>query len=106
MGFTDRLLPWLRKSPGSKMFHTKVKTTHTSRKVSTSGVSQTVILGSLLLSIFINDMLDEINSVGLIYTDNAKIWRFIESEKDSAELQNKLGKINEWGIDDESTINQ
>ena len=61
-----------------------------------SGIPQGTVLGPVLFVIYINDLLDEISSDGLMFADDAKIFRQITSREDATKLQNDLQKLEEW----------
>ena len=61
-----------------------------------SGIPQGTVLGPLLFVIYINDILDTIKSKGLLFADDAKIYRAISSKEDALELQGDLTRLEEW----------
>ena len=61
-----------------------------------SGIPQGTVLGPLLFVIYINDILDDINSEGLLFADDAKIFRTISCKDDSLLLQEDIGKLEAW----------
>ena len=61
-----------------------------------SGIPQGTVLGQVLFVIYINDLLDEISSDGLMFADDTKIFRQIASQEDAVELQSDLQKLQEW----------
>ena len=52
-----------------------------------SGVLQGTVLGPVLFIIYINDLLDEINSEGVLFADDTKIFNCILYKEDAHKLQ-------------------
>ena len=61
-----------------------------------SGIPQGSVLGPLLFVVYINDLLDNINSTGLLFADDTKIFRKITSEDDAKLLQQDIALLEEW----------
>ena len=61
-----------------------------------SGIPQGTVLGPLLFVVYINDLLDNISSNGLMYADDTKIFREISSRADAEALQLDIQKLEEW----------
>ena len=61
-----------------------------------SGIPQGTVLGPLLFVLYINDLLDNISSNGLMYADDTKIFRHISSRNDAEALQSDIRKLEEW----------
>ena len=61
-----------------------------------SGIPQGTVLGPVLFVIYINDLLDNISSGGLMFADDTKIYRQITSRDDALQLQNDINKLEEW----------
>ena len=61
-----------------------------------SGVPQGSVLGPILFIIYINDLLDGLNSNGKLFADDAKIYRRVNGPQDVEPLQSDLDKVNKW----------
>ena len=61
-----------------------------------SGIPQGTVLGPLLFVIYINDILDNINSDGLLFADDTKIFRSITCKEDSQTLQDDIDELEKW----------
>ena len=61
-----------------------------------SGIPQGTVLGPLLFVLYINDILDSVESEGLLFADDTKIYRAITSKEDAQSLQSDLNTLEEW----------
>ena len=61
-----------------------------------SGIPQGTVLGPLLFIVYINDLLDEVASHGLLFADDTKIFRHVCSREDSTLLQKDLDTLDKW----------
>ena len=61
-----------------------------------SGVPQGSGLGPTLFLIYVNDLLDDVQSEGKLFADDAKIYRCIRDSDDQKQLQVDLDKLQEW----------
>ena len=61
-----------------------------------SGIPQGTCLGPLLFVIYINDLLDDIESDGFLFADDTKIFRKITSLEDSMTLQSDIDRLENW----------
>ena len=61
-----------------------------------SGVPQGTVLGPILFIIYINDLLDEINSEGVLFADDTKIFNCILNKEDAHRLQSDIDKLENW----------
>ena len=61
-----------------------------------SGIPQGTVLGPVLFVVYINDLLDNISSNGLMFADDTKIFRQVASSEDSKRLQQDLDRLEKW----------
>ena len=61
-----------------------------------SGVLQGSVLGRVLFLLFVNDLLDNLQSSGKLFADDAKIYRSIRSSDDCSFLQKDLDSLQVW----------
>ena len=58
-----------------------------------SGILQGSVLGPTLFVVFINDLPDVITGLSKMFADDAKVFRQIETNADTATLQNDLDNL-------------
>ena len=63
-----------------------------------SGVPEGAILASLIFSMYINDLPQHIQSHCLMYADDVKIFRKIQSPSDGKLLQDDLASLERWSV--------
>ena len=61
-----------------------------------SGIPQGNVLGPTLFISYINDLFDDINSDGLLFADDAKIFSHISSQEDALSLQSDIDLLDNW----------
>ena len=61
-----------------------------------SGVPQGSVLGSLLFTMFVNDIPSIVSSPVFMFADDTKIFRVIRNEEDYVTLQNDLNCLYSW----------
>ena len=74
--------------------------------IATLGVPQGSNLGPLLFLLFINDIVDKVeHSKILLYADDIKIFKTINSEEDAMLLQRDVDKIMSWSLSSNLFLN-
>ena len=60
------------------------------------GIPQGTVLGPSIFVIYINDLLDDITSDGLLFADDTKVFRKIVSREDAIVLQSDIRLLEIW----------
>ena len=95
-GIDGEILVWITEYLKDRTQIVRVNGESSRTGVVISGIPQGTVLGPLLFVIYINDILDNVNSDGLLFADDAKIFRAISCKEDSLRLQDDIIKLEEW----------
>ena len=72
----------------------------------TSVIPQGSVLGSMLFTIFINDLPYEANNITKLFADDTKIHSAVNNITDQENIQSDLLKLDEWSKTWQLTFNQ
>ena len=89
-GIRDSLLHWFESLPTQRTQSVVTEGASSSPVVTTSGVPQRTVLGSLLFLMYINDLPDG------LFSDDALLYGSICCDKDTADLQDYLYRLEAW----------
>ena len=98
-GINGPLLSWLRSFLKDRFQRVIVRGTCSSWVSVKSGVSQGTVLGPIMLLIYINDISHGLSSPVKLFADDMKIYRVLNTEKDTGQLQGDLFKFQSWSVD-------
>ena len=71
----------------------------------TSGIPQGSHLGPLFFVVFINDLVETLSCPALLYADDLKVYKSIETLQDCHQLQHDLNNIQEWCSTNRMSLN-
>jgi len=100
------LFRWLRSYLSNRRFRVSIRGSFSSWSFATSGVPQGSVLGPTLFNIFINDLPSYLRySLCLLFADDLKIYRTINSASDYLLLQSDLSAVAKWAKDNRMSFN-
>ena len=70
-----------------------------------SGVPQGSVLGAVLILLYINDIITDVDSKINLFADDCALYREIKSAEDASALQNDLDRLYRWSCDGDMDFN-
>ena len=89
-GITGNILKWVKSFLNERTQVVKVNGAESKSSSVISSIPQGSVLGPTLFIIYINDLLENIESEGLLFADDTKIFNHITSRKDALILQSDI----------------
>lgn len=106
LGFDKRAVAWLSSFLRGRKNVVKMNNGESIAFTPGSGVPAGCVISATLFNVFINDITDNIVDVGvLLYADDLKIYRAVESEEDMRLIQSALNEIEKWCDDNKLCMN-
>ncbi len=96
LGISGRLHSWIQSFLALRTLLVKVGEEYSKCIDVTSGVPQSSVLGPVLFLLYINDCLNGPSCDAVMFADDVKIWRTIESPSDIQSLQNDVDYLSSW----------
>ena len=95
-GIQGKFLNWISEFLCCRSQVVKVNGESSEPALVISGIPQGTVLGPLLFVLYINDIMDNINSNGFLFADDTKIFRAISCQEDADILQSDIEKLEDW----------
>ena len=95
-GISGELLNWIKAFLSDRTQTVKVNGVSSATDPVMSGTLPSSVLGPVLFIIFINDVLDNVQSDGFLFADDTKVFRSVESKADAEALQADINALEEW----------
>ena len=95
-GIDGDILKWIEAFLSNRSQVVKVNGETSSAASVLSGIPQGSVLGPLLFVLYINDLPEAVKSHVFLFADDTKVFRKIDSEIDSIQLQHDIDALDEW----------
>ena len=95
-GISGNILRWVNAFLSGRTQEVVVNGSNSAKAPVLSGIPQGTVLGPVIFVVYVNDLLDNISSSGVMFADDTKIFRQIVSHKDTMELQSDITKLETW----------
>ena len=95
-GITSSTLRWIEAFLDKRSQVVRVNSVESVSAQVLSGIPQGSVLGPVLFTIYINDLLEGINSNGFMFADDAKIFHQVLCKEDADNLQKDLNTLENW----------
>ena len=96
-GVRGRLFEWMKDYLREREMRTVIRNESSSWLEVKSGVPQGSVLGPIMFGIYVNDLVDGIESYINLFADDTKLMRKVNNVEDCRKLQEDLNKVGEWG---------
>ena len=104
-GINGPLLSWLKSFLTDRFLRVVVRGTCSSWVSVKSGVLQGTFLGPIMFLIYINDISHGLTSPVELFADDMKVYRVLNTEKDTGQLQGDLFKLQSSSVDRQLNFN-
>ena len=105
MGFPDWITDWLSSYLTNRKAFVLVNSSRSTTFDVPSGVPQGSVLGPLIFVLYINDLCNRLSSGRLLFADDLKIFRVINSTMDCVALQTDIDMLIRWCLENGMSVN-
>ena len=95
-GISGNLLSWLNSFLTGRLQRVTLNDVYSEWSNVVSGVPQGSVLGPILFLIYVNDIPSVVDSHLLLFADDIKLYRRIQSENDTVQLQDDINNLLNW----------
>ena len=104
-GLKGNILKWMKDYLTERQMRTVIRDQMSEWAGITSGVPQGSVLAPVMFLIYINDMVEGLNSYTSLFADDAKVMRRVGEEEDCRRLQEDIDRIYNWSREWEMEFN-
>ena len=95
-GINGKTLAWINNFPCQRHQRVAVSASKSDWTPVVSGVPQGTVLGPVLFKIFINDIVDEVESEIRLFADDCVFYRLVANDQDCEQLQKDIDHLTSW----------
>ena len=95
-GITGKILGWIDSFLSQRKQQVRVNGECSDWSNVASGVPQGTVLGPLLFSLYINDIINDVDSEIRLFADDCVCYRTIKNTEDCRKLQEDINKLGNW----------
>ena len=99
LGLSSNVICWIEGFLSNRRQRVVINGTKSEWSNVTSGVPQGSVLGPILFLVFVADITEVVESDMILFADDTKLYRKIESEEDSHILQRDIDNLYLWSKD-------
>ena len=96
LGVDGNVLGWIKSFLANRFHRVCIRKEHSDWLPVLSGVPQGSVLGPVLFLVYINDLVNNLESTASLFADDAKIYRVLKTDEDPEVLQRDLQRLEDW----------
>lgn len=96
IGITGSVKQWIASFLANRTHRVAIRGSYSEWLPVKSGVPQGSVVGPILFIIYINDLVNNLESPSSLFADDAKIYRTIKTQEDTEALQRDMDRVKDW----------
>jgi hypothetical protein len=95
-GISGNILEWIKNFLSERKQKVVLNGSNSKWTDVTSGISQRSVLGTILFTIYINDLSDVVQNVAKLFADDTKLYAAVNNTNDVIKLQGDIDRLMQW----------
>ena len=96
LGFKGNMLKWIESFLHQRRQRVTINGVKSDWGSVTSGVPQGSVLGPILFILFVNSISEEVEGDILLFADDTKLYKIIDTDEDQLAMQEDINKLHRW----------
>ena len=96
LGFKGNMLKWIESFLYQRRQRVTINGVKSDWGSVTSGVPQGSVLGPILFILFVNSISEEVDGDILLFADDTKLYKIIDTDEDQLAMQEDINKLHRW----------